>query len=208
MENNFINNKAAVGVISPPRESPKSIPVYRPVPPDYKHEIYLKDGSKAIIRPITCDDKQSLLKFHSRLSEDTRFLRYHYLKGDLTEEDLKTFCEIDYKTSMALVVEGERDGDVRILGVGRYFQIPPDHTAEVAMVVEDAEQCKGIGTQLLRHLAVLALREGIHDFVGEVLRQNRKMLNVFNKYDPRMGYDVDSPTTCNVNVSLHDVVKV
>jgi RimJ/RimL family protein N-acetyltransferase len=170
--------------------------------PDYHQQITLLDGRKAMIRPISCDDRNELLAFHSRLSEDTRFLRYHYLKGALTEEDLNNFCDMDYHNSLALVAEMEKDGHPEIIGVGRYFRLPVDHTAEVAFVVEDDEQNKGIGTQLLKHLAILAYQQDIHHFVGEVLRQNGRMLSIFRKSDPGMGQEVDSPCTCNISISV------
>jgi GNAT superfamily N-acetyltransferase len=176
-------------------------------PPDYRKEINLLDGSKAIIRPIDCDDKAALVEFHSRLSEETLFLRYHYFKGKLTDSDLKIFCDIDYSDVLALVAEGERDGRKEIIGVGRYSRIPPDHTAEVAFVVQDNAQQQGVGTQLLKHLAILAWQRGIHYFVGEVLRQNGRMLSIFRKSAPKMGQEVDSPCTCNVILSVAEIIE-
>jgi GNAT superfamily N-acetyltransferase len=176
-------------------------------PPDYRKEITLLDGSKATIRPIVCEDKAALLNFHSRLSEETRFLRYHYSKGELTDSDLKTFCDIDYSDVLALVAEADRKGHKEIIGVGRYSRIPPDHTAEVAFVVQDNEQRKGVGTQLLKHLAVLAQQRDIRCFVGEVLRQNGRMLSIFRKSDPKMGQEIDSPCTCNVILSVAEIIE-
>lgn len=76
----------------------------------YFQEIVLCDGTRAILRPILPEDKNALVDFHSRLSEETRFLRYHYLKGQLTENDLKDLCELDYTNAMALVAEVDRGG--------------------------------------------------------------------------------------------------
>ena len=176
-------------------------------PPDFRKQINLLDGGRASIRPILSDDKKAIVKFFSRLSADTRFLRYHYSKNELTDSDLKNFCDIDYSEVMALVVEKERLGRLEIIGVGRYYRIPPDHTAEIAMVVQDDEQQKGIGTQLLRHLATLAWRRDIHHFTGEVLRQNGRMLSIFRKADPQMKQEVDSPSTCTILVSVAEAMN-
>jgi len=173
-----------------------------PTPPDYRQPIVLRDGTRAVIRPILCSDKEALVSFHCRLSEESRFLRFHYSKGDLTDSDLKMFCELDYSTRLGLVAEVERDGDPQIIGVGRYIRLPFDHTAEVAFVVQDSEQNKGLGSHLLKHLAILAYRQGIYFFFGEVLRQNGKMLSVFLKSDPHMKQEVDCITTCNVTISV------
>jgi hypothetical protein len=176
-------------------------------PPDYQKDVNLLDGSQARIRPLLCEEREAIVKFYARLSEDTRFLRYHYHKGELTDGDIKTFCDLDYRNVLALVAEKELDGHKAIIGVGRYIRIPPDHTAEVALVVQDNEQQKGIGTQLLRHLAILASQRDIQHFIGEVLRENGRMLSIFRKADPGMGQEVDSPSTCVVNLSVAEIVN-
>ena len=81
------------------------------------------------------------------------------MKGDLTEEDLKNLCDIDYNNSLALVAEAGLNGHKEIIGVGRYYRLPSLHTAEVAFVVRDCDQKKGIGTQLLRHFSYSSLKK-------------------------------------------------
>ena len=169
--------------------------------PGFHLEVKLRDGSPAILRPILTEDKASLIEFHSHLSEDTRFLRYHYTKGNLTDEDLRTFCDIDYRDTLALIAEGAREGRTVILGVGRYSRLPKSDSAEVAFVVRDSEQNKGIGSILLKHLAEFAWQAGIRTFCGEVLRHNAKMLTIFRKCDPAMVQEVDCPSTCSITVS-------
>lgn len=186
--------------------SEKNAPV-KPNPPDYRREMVLADGKRLVIRPITCLDKKTLLQFHTRLSPETRFFRYHYSKGELTESDLQNFCDLDYVNSMGLVVEINGDKDSDIIAVGRYIRVPPDHTAEIAMVVQDSMQNKGIGTNLLRHLAILARQHDIHRFVGEVLRNNGKMLSVFSKCDPGLACEVDCACTCSINTSVEQIIN-
>jgi RimJ/RimL family protein N-acetyltransferase len=176
-------------------------------PLDFRREITLTDGTRAALRPICSADKESLVEFHSRLSAESLFLRYHYSKGQLTESDLHTLCDIDYSTTMALVAEVERNGKPEIIGVGRYIRLPFDHTAEVAFIVQDADQNKGVGTQLLRHLSTLAWQKEIYFFFGEVLRQNSKMLSIFRKSDPAMKQEADSPTTCSVTFSVAESMR-
>jgi GNAT superfamily N-acetyltransferase len=186
-----------------PEASQQAVPPYTD-PMFYRKEVTLRDGTKATLRPIQTGDKAALIEFHNRLSQDTKFLRYHYSKGDLTYLDLKTFCEVDYRNTMALIVEGIREGKPRILGVGRYSRLPVDHTAEVAFVVEDSEQSKGLGSLLLKHLAEFAWQSDIRFFYGEVLRQNGKMLSIFRKSDPSMKQEVDCPSTCTITVSVDE----
>ncbi len=173
---------------------------------NYREEVVLRDGSKVVLRSIRADDKDGLQAFHGRLSEDTIFQRFQYVKGQLTDADLKTFCDLDFENNVALVAEAERDGETQIIGVGRYCRLADPETAEVAFVVQDSEQRKGIGSLLLRHLAALAWQMGIRYFVGEVLRANGKMLSVFHKSDPYMESEVDDPRTCSVTVSVAEAM--
>ena len=154
--------------------------------PRYLQNMNTADGMKVTIRPISFKDKNKLQEFHTRLSEATRFLRYQYAKGDLTESDLRTFCEVDYHNTLGLVAETGENGRKHIIGVGRYARLEDPQIAEIAFVVQDSEQKKGIGTQLLRHLSILAWERGIRYFVGELLRENGRMINILRKSDPRM----------------------
>jgi hypothetical protein len=176
-------------------------------PPAYRCEITLTDGTRAVLRPISSADKEALVSFHGRLSPESLFLRYHYSKGQLTESDLHTLCDIDYSTSMALVAEAERNGQNEIIGVGRYIRLPFDHTAEVAFIVQDCDQNKGIGTHLLHHLSTLAWQHDIYFFFGEVLRQNSRMLTIFRKSDPGMKQESDGPSTCSVTFSVAETMR-
>ena len=170
--------------------------------PYYKQLVTLLDGRKAAIRPICVEDKSQVKAFHNRLSDETRFLRYHYCKGGLTEDDLKAYCEIDYYNDMALVAEIVHEEGSGIIGVGRFCRLPNFNTAEIAFVVQDGEQRKGVGTQLLKHLALLAWERNIRYFHTEVLRHNRRMLSIFRKSDPDLNEEVDSSSTCIVTMSV------
>lgn len=174
----------------------------------YHQEITLLDNSRIILRPICSEDKNALVAFHSRLSEDSRFLRYQYLKGELTEGDLKNFCEIDYDNTLALVAEKAQSDCQEIIGVGRYYRLPNPYYAEVAFVVQDSEQKKSIGTQLLKHLAILASKKDIRFFVAEILKINGKMISILRKSDSNMEYvNGDSCSTCTITISVAEAAQ-
>lgn len=173
---------------------------------DYRQEVPLLDGSRVVLRPICSADKNAMRLFHGRLSEDTRFLRYQYLKAELTEADLKYFCDIDYRNTVALVAESGFNEHHSIIGIGQYYRLNDPETAEVAFVVQDDEQGKGIGTQLVKHLALIAWREDIRYFVAEVLRMNVKMLSVFLKSDPEMQQAVDGGSSCTVTFRVAEAM--
>lgn len=154
------------------------------LPPEYRQWVDLLDGRRALIRPISYADKKELLAHFNRLSEDTRFFRFHYAKETITEEELDYYCTVDYDNTFALVAEMPRNGRNEIVGVGRYTRLPGRSDAEVAFVVEDKEQRNGICTNLLRELAKMAKERGVTTFVAEIVSYNKIMLNIFRRYAP------------------------
>ncbi len=139
-------------------------------------DVLLSDGTAVHLRPIRPEDAPAIVDFHSRMSDRTRYLRYFSPYPRIPERDLHRFVNVDHHDREAFVT---LSGD-RITSVGRYERLGPDSPeAEVAFVVEDALQGRGIGSVLLEHLADAARRNGITRFVAEVLPENNGMLRVF-----------------------------
>ncbi|GIJ30038.1 GNAT family N-acetyltransferase [Micromonospora qiuiae] len=139
-------------------------------------DVLLSDGSTVQLRPIRASDGPAIVAMHSRFSERTRYLRYFSPYPRIPERDLQRFVNVDHRDREAFVVLA---GD-RIVAVGRYERLgPASPDAEVAFVVEDAFQGRGIASVLLEHLADAARRVGIVNFVAEVLPANGQMLRVF-----------------------------
>ncbi|SCL50620.1 Acyl-CoA synthetase (NDP forming) [Micromonospora citrea] len=146
-------------------------------------DVLLSDGTTVQLRPIRPSDAPEIVAMHSRFSERTRYLRYFSPYPRIPERDLQRFVNVDHRDREAFVVLA---GD-RIVAVGRYERLgPAAPDAEVAFVVEDAYQGRGIGSVLLEHLADAAARSGIVTFVAEVLPANGAMLRVFSDF----GYQV------------------
>lgn len=139
-------------------------------------DVLLSDGAAVQIRPIAPEDADAIVAMHARFSERTRYLRYFSPYPRIPARDLDRFVKVDHRDREALVVlHGER-----IVAVGRYDRLGPQAPdAEVAFVVEDAFQGRGIGSVLLEHLAAAAEPAGISRFVAEVLPENGPMLRVF-----------------------------
>jgi len=150
-------------------------------PAQYETEVLLKDGSRILLRPIKEDDVERWLEFISRLSHRTKYLRFHSVPK-LGREDAVRFCSVDYDNAFAFVAEVLRDRRRDIIAIGRYYRIPYKPLAEVAFVIEDAYQGKGIGTKLMEWLANVARDNGITTFEASVLAENREMMNVFKDY--------------------------
>ena len=86
------------------------------------------------------DDKAEIAALFSRLSNETRFLRYHYYKATMSQDELETLCNVDYYDTFALVAEMRRNKRDEIVGIAHYFRLSQPGTAEVSFVVEDNEQ--------------------------------------------------------------------
>jgi acyl-CoA synthetase (NDP forming)/GNAT superfamily N-acetyltransferase len=132
------------------------------------------------LRPIRAEDAEALVAFHAKLSDRTRYLRYFGAYPRIPERDLHRFTHVDHRNRVALVAVLDEE----IIGVGRYDRLrstgPADMAdAEVAFVVADAHQGRGIGSILLEHLAAAARERGIKRFVAEVLAENSRMVRVF-----------------------------
>jgi acyl-CoA synthetase (NDP forming)/RimJ/RimL family protein N-acetyltransferase len=145
-------------------------------------DVALADGGTVHLRPIRPDDAPGIVAMHARFSERTRYLRYFSPYPRIPERDLRRFVTVDHRDREAFVAEL---GD-ELIAVGRYERIDADE-AEVAFVVADAHQRRGLGSVLLEHLAAAAREARIVRFVAEVLPENGTMLRVFSD----AGYRVD-----------------
>jgi acetyl coenzyme A synthetase (ADP forming)-like protein len=145
-------------------------------PAGWEFDAVLADGGVVHVRPIRGDDEGRLVEFHSRLSSDTIYRRFFSPRPELSKVDVERFTRLDYRDRMALVAL--LDGD--LVAVTRYDRRRDDpEIAEVAFVVRDDQQGRGISTLLLEHLAAYAREQGIRRFVAVTLPQNRPMMEVF-----------------------------
>lgn len=157
-----------------------SDPVNPPQPPGYPAEwefdALARDGTPLHVRPIRPDDAPRLAAMHARLSLETIYRRFFAGLRMLSERTLEHFTQLDYVDRLALVATL---GD-RLIAVARYERAPASPLeAEVAFVVDDEHQGRGIGTLLLEHLAAAARERGIERFVADTQADNRPMLSVF-----------------------------
>lgn len=163
-----------------------------PDPYDYpKHweaDVVLSDGGTVHLRPITPDDAQLIVGLHSRLSDRTRYFRYFGAYPRISERDLKRFSVVDHHGRVAFGAFLGHD----LIAVGRYEQLDGGDAAEVAFVVEDSHQGRGLGSILLEHLTAAAAERGLRKFVAEVLAENRQMVRVFREAGYRVSRELDA----------------
>ena len=104
----------------------------------------------------------------------------------LSDRDVQRFTNVDYRDRVAFVMTVAD----KIIAVGRYDVVEKGQ-AEVAFLVQDAHQGRGIAQLLLEHLAQAGRERGVDRFVAEVLPDNRRMIQVFREqgYQVKGGWD-------------------
>ena len=156
-------------------------------PKGWEADVVLSDGGTVHLRPVVPSDADAILAFHGRMSDRTRYLRYFGAYPQIPPRDLERFTTVDHRDRVAFVALLGDD----IVAVARYERIGHGPTAEVAFVVEDRHQSRGLGPILLEHLAAAARESGIERFVAEVLAENSAMLGVFRAAGYRLAREME-----------------
>jgi len=168
----------------------------RPYPTQYVAPWKSKNGTPVLIRPIRPEDEPLLVAFHKTLSEESVYHRYFsQLKLDqrIAHERLTRICFNDYDREIALVVEHQnaKTKQTEILGVGRLSKERGLNKAEFAMLVSDAWQKQGLGTELLNRLVQVARDEKLSVLTADILADNVAMQVVSKKAGFKVTRDAD-----------------
>jgi acetyltransferase len=168
------------------REEQLPKPAIRPYPNRYVSNWTMKDGAEVVIRPIRPEDEPTIARFHSTLSERSVYLRYFHLMNlsqRIAHERLTRICFIDYDREMALVAERRNPytGELEIMGVGRLTKIHGTNDAEVAVLVSDQFQGRGLGKELLARLLVVGADEKLSRLKADILPDNRPVMRICEK---------------------------
>jgi RimJ/RimL family protein N-acetyltransferase len=167
---------------------------------EYSVREHLRDDRPITIRALRPDDRAGMLAAIGRTSMQSLQRRFFVPKKGFSENEMAFFLNIDFEFHVAIVAEIAEDGRPVIVGGGRYIAIQPGQ-AEIAFIVVDAYQGQGIGTILMRHLAILARNAGLKKLGAEVLPENTAMLKLFKKF----GFRTDakgSPQVVHLTLQL------
>jgi acyl-CoA hydrolase/GNAT superfamily N-acetyltransferase len=163
-------------------------------PKELKTTMLLDDGTLISFRPIHPTDEPATRDLFYSLSQETVYYRYMSHMKRIPRKQLQNFVYVDHRNEVAIVgTVPEASGD-EIIAIGRYYLDQKTNRAEVAFVVRDDWQNKGIGSFILKHLTNIAKRNGIAGFTAEVMRDNKPMQAVVN----RSGLKVRSKLTDGV----------
>ncbi|MFI6321925.1 GNAT family N-acetyltransferase [Nonomuraea sp. NPDC050556] len=145
-------------------------------PAHWEADVVLADGGTAHVRPIRPADADRLRSFYSRLSDESIYFRFFGPRPRLSDKEVAWFTNVDYDARVALIATIGTE----MVAVIRYDRTGPGE-AEVAFLVEDAHQGRGVASVLLEHLAATARERGIERFVADVLPANMKMMGVLRQ---------------------------
>jgi len=146
-----------------------------------KHEHVKEFGDTEIFfRPVKPTDEKMQREFFYSLSDETVYYRFFNIVKTMPHEKIQPLVNIDYREEMAIVGLTGKTEMEDMVAIGRYKLDPADNLAEVAFLVRDDWQGRGIGTHLMRVLADIARERKINGFKADVLAENRKMLSVFH----------------------------
>ncbi len=154
-----------------------------PYPVHWEADVVLRDGGITHIRPITPADARRLVDFYEKVSDQSKYYRFFAPYPRLSDRDVHRFTHHDYvdRVGLAATMGGE------FIATVRYDRVGDDgapaggesHRAEVAFLVRDDQQGRGVASALLEHIAAVARERGIRRFGAEVLPTNARMVKVF-----------------------------
>ena len=174
-----------------------------PYPAHLVKRVQLNDGTDIVIRPIRPEDAESEAKFVRELSKESKYFRFMNSIHELSQEMLVRFTQIDYHNEMALTaVRQTPDGDEQI-GVARYSTNLDKRSCEFALVVSDKWHGKGIAHHLMRNLMEVARDRELEVMEGQVLSENKRMLELMASLNFAIEVDPEDPAIRQVVAQLH-----
>jgi RimJ/RimL family protein N-acetyltransferase len=148
----------------------------------FERPVMLKGGERVRLRPIRPDDEPRLAELYDRLSRETAYQRFFTVMRRLPPDWARFLANVDYQRRFALVAEDPGAPVPTLVGVARYEPVRDEDVAELAFVVEDRWQGRGLGAVLVRELLRAAELNGLRRFRAYVLGDNRRMLHLLTRH--------------------------
>jgi len=153
----------------------------------------LRDGSPVEVRALRPEDEADMLAALDQASPQSLQRRFFAMKRHFSDKERAFFMDVDFKNQIALVARAEEAGRKAVVGGRRYIVSEPGR-AEMAFMVVDAWQGRGVGSMLMRHLVDIARETGLKELTAEVLPENTSMLKVFGRFGFRSAARRDPQT--------------
>jgi len=163
----------------------------------------LKDGTEIFFRPIKPTDEQELSEMLYSLSDESVRKRYMTRTTAFPHRDVQQLANIDYKNDLAIVGVVPSASGEQVVAIAQYFLDPKTQAAEVAFIVQDEWQQKGMGTFMLDYITQIARQRGVRRFYAKVLPNNKPMLAIFHN----SGYKVNTEYDGEAYSITYDLTK-
>lgn len=175
----------------------------RPYPKDLEETITVSDGRSFLLRPVRPEDEPTFHDLFAHMSPEDIRMRFFAPKKSLSHTVAARLTQIDYDREMALVLTGPgTPGKSEIYGVVRIAADPDGEKAEYAIMVRSDMAGHGLGPMMMQRIIDYARDHGIQEIFGEVLRENRPMLNVCDQFAFKRKINPDDPSVIDVRLKL------
>jgi len=151
-------------------------------PKELEREVALRDGARLRLRPIRPEDQERLVAFYDRLSRHTAYQRFFTVMRRLPPDWAHLLANVDYERRLALLAEHGPPEAPDLVGVARYEPTDQADTAEIAFVIQDGWQNRGLGTLMLDALLAAAEARNIRRFRAYVLANNARMIDLLVRF--------------------------
>jgi len=160
-------------------------------PDELERRETLRDGTEIFFRPVKPTDEPALSEMLYSLGDQSVHTRYFTRTMTFPHRDVQKLTNIDYRNELAIVgvVPGPAGEDV--VAIAQYFLDPRSQAAEVAFIVHDEWQDKGMGRFLFDYISQIAVRRGIRRFYAKVLPVNKPMLSIFQNSRHKVSTEFD-----------------
>ena len=162
-----------------------------PTDESLKSTLLLDNGSQINFRSVKPTDEPSMRDLVYDLSQETIYYRFMSQQSKFSHQQIQNFVYIDHRKDVAIVGTVPEAHGEDIICVGRYYLDERTNRAEVAFVIRDEWQNRGIGSHVFKLLANIAKRNGITGFTAEVLRDNQRMRTIFNHSDFKVTHSIE-----------------
>jgi len=172
-------------------------------PEELEHYDTLRDGTEIFFRPVKPTDEATLSEMLYSLSGHSIRTRYMAQTMTFPHKDVQQLTNIDYSQDISIVGTVPSVSAEQVVAIAQYYLDPKTQAAEVAFIVQDEWQKKGMGSFLLKYLTQIAKQRNVKRFYAKVLPTNKSMLAVFHN----SGYKVNTEFDGDVYSITYDLKK-
>jgi len=165
-------------------------------PEELEHYDTLRDGTEIFFRPVKPTDDAALSEMLYSLSGNSVRTRYMAQTMTFPHKDVQQLTNIDYSQDISIVGTVPSVSAEQVVAIAQYYLDPKTQTAEVAFLVQDEWQKKGMGSFLLKYLTQIAKKRGVKQFYAKVLPTNKSMLAVFHNSGYKVNTEFDGDVYC------------